>query len=166
MTSAQHTQSDILAILQRDHERFTALINQLSEEELQKPFTPEGWAIKDFLDHMTHWKKAAHALVVAFLHDQPLPPVVSSGDAENEEQRRRCAAVSVQDILADWKETHTHLRHTVIDELDEQRLLMEKIRVPWDKEVTEPIGTLIADMCEHDAEHFDLIEQHFTSDKH
>jgi len=164
LTSAQHTQSSILALLQHDHERFTSLINRLSEEELQKPFTPEGWSIQDFLGHMTHWKKAAHALVVAYLHDQPLPPVVPSGDTANEEQRQHDAATSLQDSLADWEETHTRLRHAVTDELDTQRL-SEEIRVPWDKQDTEPIGTLIADMCEHDTEHFDLIEQHFTADK-
>jgi len=164
LTTAHHTQSDILAILQRDHERFTSLINRLSQEELQKSFTPEGWSIKDFLAHMTHWKKATHALVVAYLHDQPLPSVVPSGDTANEEQRQHDTGASLQDALADWKETHTHLQHIVLDELDTQRL-MEKIRVPWDKEDTAPIGTLIADMCEHDTEHFDLIEQHFTSSK-
>lgn len=162
MGKSQYTQSDILEILQRDHERFTALSKRLSQEEQLKPITPEGWSVKDFLGHMTHWKKETHALLVAYIHDQPLPPVVLAGDAANEAQRQQDAARSLEDTLAAWEETHTHLQHIVIDELDTQRLT-EEVRVPWDKADTESIGVLITDMCGHDAEHFALIEQHFTT---
>ncbi len=118
--------------------------------------------MKDFLSHMTLWKKETHALLVAYVHDQPLPAVVPDGDQANEEQRQRDMAYSLHDIQAAWKATHTHLQHIVIDELDDAKML-EEIRVPWDKEETEQIGRLIAGMCGHDKEHFALIEQHFPS---
>lgn len=73
MTASPHTRATLLALLQQDHDRFTALTSRLSADEQQRPVTPEGWSAKDFLAHMTFWKQKTHALVVAYLHDQVEP---------------------------------------------------------------------------------------------
>ena len=59
-----------------------------------------------------------------------------------------------------WEETHLHFTHLVADELDDKKLL-DEVRLPWDTHTTEPLCTTIASICEHDAEHFELIEQYF-----
>jgi chromosome condensin MukBEF MukE localization factor len=59
-----------------------------------------------------------------------------------------------------WEETHMHLIHLVADDLDDKKL-QEKVRSPWDERTTESLCEMIATICEHDAEHFELIEQYF-----
>jgi uncharacterized damage-inducible protein DinB len=154
------TQQDILDSFQDDHERFLKLINRLNEEEQQIPFTPEGWSVKDFLSHMSHYKAATRMLVVAYTHDQPLPPVMPSGDKANEEAREMDKELSLPQVRNYWEETHMHLTHVVADELDNETL-KEEVRTPWDEDITEPLCTIVASICEHDAEHFELIDQYF-----
>ena len=160
MATPQPTQQELLDALQDDHARFQRLITQLNDEEQQTAFTPEGWSVKDFLSHMSHWKAVTHTLLVAYTHDQPLPPVIPSGDEANAEARERDRAFSLPQVRNNWEETHMHLTHLVADELDDKKL-QEEVRTPSDEEVTAPVGTLVAEMCEHDAEHFELIEQYF-----
>jgi len=154
------TQQDILDSLQEDHERFLKLINRLNEEEQQTPFTPEGWSVKDFLSHMSHYKAATRMLVVAYTHDQPLPPVMPSGDKADEEAREMDKELSLPQVRNYWEETHMHLTHVVADELDNETL-KEEVRTPWDEDIAEPLCTIVASICEHDAEHFELIDQYF-----
>jgi uncharacterized damage-inducible protein DinB len=154
------TQQDILDSFQDDHERFLKLINRLNEEQQQIPFTPEGWSVKDFLSHMSHYKAATRMLVVAYTHDQPLPPVMPSGDKANEEAREMDKELSLPQVRNYWEETHMHLTHVVADELDNETL-KEEVRTPWDEDITEPLCTIVASICEHDAEHFELIDQYF-----
>ncbi len=52
------------------------------------------------------------------------------------------------------------LIHLISDELDDEKL-QEKVRPPWDEHTTDPLCTIVAYICEHDAEHFALIEQYF-----
>ena len=164
MATQLPTQQDILDSLQEDHERFLKLINRLNEEEQQTPFTPEGWSVKDFLSHMSHYKAATRMLVVAYTHDQPLPPVMPSGDKADEEAREMDKELSLPQVRNYWEETHMHLTHVVADELDNETL-KEEVRTPWDEDVTEPLCTIVASICEHDAEHFELIDQYFEVGK-
>ncbi len=152
------TQSSLLESLKRDQERFNILVNRLSEEQQLQPITPEGWSVKDFLAHMAHWKATTHALLVAYTHDQPLPPVTLSGDEINAEMRQQDASRTLQDVHNYWAEKHSYLLHIITNELDDTRL-SEEIRPPWGGE-EQPICVIIAEICEHDREHFLLIERH------
>lgn len=160
--AAVPTQQELLDMLQSDHERFTRLIEHLSDEEQQTPFTPQGWSVRDFLAHMAHWKAATQMLLVAYTHDQPLPPQTPSGDEANEEDRQMNRARTLPQVRNDWEETHTRLQHLIVDELDDTRL-QEKVRPPWSEEGdgSEPICTILVDICGHDVEHFELMEQYF-----
>lgn len=160
MTDTQITQKDLAESLRRDQARYNQVIQSLSRTEQVTPFTAEGWSVKDFLAHMAHWKQAAHAFLVAFVHDQPLPAVVASGDEANAKQQQIYASLSLPEAQSFWQETHTHLLHLVVDELDKDRLT-EEVHVPWDEEGTEQACGLVAEMCGHDGEHFGLIEKHF-----
>lgn len=160
MASERPTQQGLLDSLQEDHARFQKLINHLNDEEQQIAITQEGWSFKDFLAHMSHWKAATLKLVVAYTHDQPLPPVMPSGDEANAEAREMDKELSLPQVRNYWEETHMHLTHVVIDELDDMKL-QDEVRSPWDAHTTEPLCTMIASICEHDYEHFELIEQYF-----
>ena len=105
MTTQQPTQQDLLDAFQNDHARFLKLINCLNEEQQQIAFTPEGWSAKDFLSHMSHWKAATLKLIVAYTHDQPLPPVTSSGDEANAEAREMDKELPLPKIRNYWEET-------------------------------------------------------------
>ncbi|MDQ2716526.1 MAG: DinB family protein [Chloroflexota bacterium] len=159
-TTSPPTQQGLLDALQDDYGRFQRLINHLTEEQQQEAITPEGWSFKDFLAHMSHWKAATHKLIVAYTHDQPLPPITPSGDEANAEARDMDRELSLPQVRNYWEETHMHLTHVVADELDDEHI-KEKVRPPWDADSTEQLGSLVAEMCEHDAEHFELIEQYF-----
>src|SRR5579884_1250181 len=157
----QHpTKQQLLDSLQADLERFRHLITVLDEVQQQTEITPEGWTPKDFLAHMAHWKAATLKLIVAYTHDQPLPPVTPSGDEANAEAREMDKALSLPEVRNYWEETHMRLIHLISDELDDEKL-QEKVRPPWDEHTTDPLCTIVAYICEHDAEHFALIEQYF-----
>ncbi len=157
MSTPLPTQESLLESLKHDHDRFNILISRLSEEQQLAPISPEGWSVKDFLAHMAHWKADMHALLVAYTHDQPLPEVMPSGDEANAEMRKQDAARSLQDVHVYWEEFHTHLLHLLVDELDDKRLA-EKVRPPWEGD-EEVICVIVAEIIEHDREHFLLIER-------
>jgi hypothetical protein len=161
MANIHYTQESLIASLQLDHARFQQITNKVSAADQEKPFSPEGWSIKDFIAHMAHWKNAAHAVLVAFTHDQPLPAVVPSGDEPNAEQRQAYMSLSLAEAKAFWEETHQQLIDLIADELDDARL-GEEVRAPWSDEDTLTACDLVSDMCGHDAEHMDFIEQYFT----
>jgi len=160
LATQRPTQQDILDSLQDDHARFQQLINRLNEEQQQVAITPEGWSVKDFLAHMSHWKAATQKLIVAYTHDQPLPPVTPSGDKANAEAREMDKELSLPEVRNYWEETHMHFTHLVADNLDDQHL-QEEARSPWEEHVTETLCSMVATICEHDAEHFELIDQYF-----
>jgi len=60
-------------------------------------------------------------------------------------------------LFENWKEYHTHFVHLVADELDDKRLT-ETVRPPWGGDEHE-ICVVIAEIIEHDREHFLLIER-------
>ena len=153
------TQQGLLDAFQEDAARFQRLILALDDVQQELPFTSEGWSVKDFLAHMSHWKAATQQLLVAYTHDQPLPPVMPSGDSANAEAREVDKALSLPQVRNYWEETNTHLLHLIADELDDERL-QEEVRSPWGDDFMA-VCTILADMCEHDAEHFELIEQYF-----
>jgi hypothetical protein len=164
LTTPIPTQQGLLDSLHDDHARFQRLITRLNDEEQQTAITPEGWSVKDFLAHMSHWKAATQKVIVAYTRDQPLPPVTPSGDEANAEAREMDKELSLPQVRNYWEETHMHFIHLVADELDDEKL-QEEVRPPWDEDTTEPICTIVASICEHDAEHFELIEQYFEIGK-
>jgi uncharacterized protein YukE len=164
LTTERPTQQSILGSLQDDHTRFQKLINRLKEEQQQIAFTPEGWSVKDFLSHMSHWKAATQKLIVAYTHDQPLPPVTPSGDEANAEAREMDKELSLPDVRNYWEATHMHFTHLVADELDDN-VLQEEVHLPWNEHISESLCSMVASICEHDAEHFEMIEQYFEIGK-
>ncbi len=164
MTTERLTQQSILGSLQDDHTRFQMLINRLNEEQQQIAITPEGWSVKDFLSHMSHWKAATQKLIVAYTHDQPLPPVTPSGEEANAEACEMDKELTLPEVRNYWEETHIHFMHLVADELDDNEL-QEEVRPPWDEHISESLCSMVASICEHDAEHFEMIEQYFEISK-
>lgn len=160
MAMQRPTQQEILDALQEDLARFQKLIIRLNDEQQQIAITPQGWSVRDFLAHMSHWKAATQKLLVAYTHDQPLPPVMPSGDEANEEARQMDKSLSLPQVRNYWEEAHERFTHLVADNLDD-KTLQEEVRPPWDERSTEPICTIVASICEHDNEHFTLIEQYF-----
>ncbi|HZR41749.1 MAG TPA: DinB family protein [Ktedonobacteraceae bacterium] len=160
MATSLPTRDMLLVSLRADQDRFNALVGLLSDADQEKAFTPEGWSVKDFLSHMTHWKRATHALLVAYFHDQPLPAAIPEGDEVNAQQRQQDAARPLADVQAAWEEVHERLQRLVRDEADDTRLA-DEVRLPWSDTEERPICLLIRSMCNHDAEHFTLIEHHF-----
>jgi hypothetical protein len=156
----QLTQQDLLDGFQDNHERFLKLINHLNEEQQQIAFTTQGWSVKDFLSHMSHWKAATLRLIVAYTHDQPLPPITPSGDAANAEAREMDKELPLPRVRNYWEETHMHFTHVIADVLDDNKLL-EEVRSPSNEGVTESLCRIVATICEHDEEHLELIEQYF-----
>ena len=163
MSTPLPTQTSLLESLKHDEDRFNLLVSRLSEEQQLQPVTAEGWSVKDFLAHMAHWKAATHAILVAYTHDQPLPDVTPSGDEANAEMRQQDASRSLQEVQDYWMASHKHFVHLVADELDDTRL-SEKVRAPWGDD-EEMMCVMLAEICEHDREHFLLIERHVEAGK-
>ena len=157
MSTPLPTQESLVESLRRDAERFDILVSKVSEEQQLAAISPEGWSVKDFIAHMAHWKAVTHALLVAYTHDQLLPDVTPSGDEVNAEMRQQDAARSLQDVHSYWQEVHTHLLHLVVDELNDKKL-DEVLRPPWGGD-DEKLCVIVAEIIEHDREHFLLIER-------
>jgi hypothetical protein len=157
-----YTQADLLALIRRDHSHFTVLTTRLSDGQQTQSFTQEGWSCQDFLDHMIAWNTALNLTLLAYLRHQPWPPIVPGGDEANAERRQACIGRSLEESRRRWEEVHAELQLLVQERLDDTRL-MDSVRVLWDEEDTETIGGLIAEMMEHDREHFDLIRQHWLA---
>ncbi len=164
MAKPHPTQQGLLDALQDNHARYRKLITRLTEEEQQTPFTPQGWSAKDFLAHMSHWKAATQKLIVAYTHDQPLPPETHSGDQGNAEAYEVYKSLSLPQVRNSWEETHQLITHLVADELDDSRLL-EEVPPPWNLDSVEQLCAMVASICDHDVEHFELIEQYFEIGK-
>jgi len=129
LTTQEPTQQELLDAFQDNHERFLKLINLLDEEQQQIAFTPEGWSVKDLLSHMSHWKAATLKLIVAYTHDQPLPPVTPSADAANAEAREMDRELPLPEVRNYWEETHMHFIHVIADVLNDKKL-QEEVRPP------------------------------------
>lgn len=151
------TQESLLESMKHDQDRFDILVSRLSEQQQTAAISPEGWSVKDFLAHMAHWKAATHAVLVAYTHDQPLPDVTPDGDEANATMRQQDSVRSLQDVHAYWKETQLHLVHLMADELDDKRLA-ETVRPPWGGK-EQALCVIVAEIIEHDREHFLLIER-------
>jgi len=121
LTTQQLTQQELLDLLQEYNARYQKVILHLNDEEQQTAFTPEGWSVKDFLSHMSHWTAATHKVLVAYVHDQPLPPAIASGDEANAKVRETAQELSLPQVRNYWEETHMHLTHLVADELDDKK---------------------------------------------
>ncbi len=163
MATQRPTQQDLLDQLQDDHALFQKLIGQISDEDQQVSITPEGWSVKDILSHTSHVKAATQKVVVAFTHDQPLPPVQPWSDEAFEEARQQDKEMSLPDVRNYWDATHIHLIHITADELSNDKLT-EEVRSPWSED-TLVLCDLVTSVCAHDAEHFELIEQYFEIGK-
>ncbi len=163
MATQRPTQQGLLDQLQDDHALFQKLIGQISDEDQQIAITPAGWSVKDLLSHTSHVKAATQKVIVAYTHDQPLPPVQPWSDEAFEEARQLDKEMSLPDVRNYWETTHTHLIHITADELNDERLL-EEVRSPWSED-TAVLYTLVTSVLSHDAEHFELIEQYFEIGK-
>jgi len=152
-----YTQADLLSLLQTDQSHFTTVITRLSDEEQLRPFTEEGWSVKDCLDHMAHWVDATNQVLLAYLQGRPLPAPIPSGDEANVEQRLQDTARPLQQTRIYWEEVHATLQHLVQTTLDDARLI-ERVRHTGSAQHTEMIGNLIPEILEHSREHFDLIK--------
>ena len=160
MANSYPTQQALLDMFQDGYARYQKLLHHLTDEDQQTAFTPEEWSVKDFLAHMSHWKAATHKLIVAYTRDQPLPPQTLSGDHANAEARELDKSLSLPQVRNYWEEMHLMITHLISDELDDKKLL-EEVPPPWDQSTSEPISAIVASTCEHDNEHFELIEQYF-----
>ena len=68
--------------------------------------------------------------------------------------------LSLPEVRNYWEETHMHFTHLVADKLDDKKL-QDEARLPWEENISEPLYSMVATICEHDAEHFELIDQFF-----
>ena len=148
----------LVLLFQKDQQRFHDLVQHQGPEALQRPFTPEGWSAKDFIAHMTHWKRGTLARVVAYLHSQPLPPALPIGHEANATQRQLEVDSTLQEVIDEWNTIHVHLQHLLAQQLNESNIT-EEISATWDESEQIPICSLLEEMYKHDTEHLDLIEQ-------
>ncbi len=89
-----------------------------------------------------------------------LHPLSATGDAANAEAREMDKELPLPKVRNYWEETHMHFTHVISDVLDDNKL-QEEVRPPWDEGVTESLCSIVASICDHDEEHFELIEQYF-----
>jgi hypothetical protein len=160
LANSHPTQQDLLDLFQDGYARYQKLLHHLTDEEQQIAFTPEGRSVKDFLAHTSHWKAATHKLIVAYTRDQPLPPETPSGDLGNALAHEVDKSLSLPYVRNYWEETHLLMTRLISDELDDNKLL-EEVPPPWNQSTTEVLSDMVASICEHDDEHFELIEQYF-----
>ena len=61
--SSPTTVAEIVARIAAAHQRFDQTIASLSDAQLQEPWLPDGWSVKDVLAHVTFWdQRLLHAI--------------------------------------------------------------------------------------------------------
>ncbi len=160
MVTSSSYQETLLDLLQQSHDRFVVQMGKLSDQDKLRPFTYEGWSIKDFVSHLSYWKQGVCDSISAYLRGEPFPPALPDGDTANEVQRQLHHQETLASIFQEWQTVHSRLYHLVQHELKESQL-SQPIRPPWNEHDLQPIGKLVEEIYNHDMEHFDLVEDHF-----
>ncbi len=105
-------QAALLSLLKRAHEAQRAWITQLSEAERNTIGTPEQWAAKDILAHVTFWQQVTAERLAAAQNGQE-PHMFGDFQPVNERVFEERRGYSWEQVLADTERVHATLTEYV-----------------------------------------------------
>jgi hypothetical protein len=78
--AAQMNKSELLAAIQREHDRLKETINYLSEAQMVTPglYSDNSWTAKDILTHVVAWEQLQVGWMQAKREQRPLNPPTSA----------------------------------------------------------------------------------------
>lgn len=145
LNDQQHSREDLLRNTRQQHDRLTAQLAQLSDEQMTQPGVTEGWSVKDHLVYLTWWARR----VMDMLGGAPDPiPALGLPDPNDDTINARVQELSRERPLA---EVRTDFDTTYQDVL---RFIAE---VP-EETLMARYGWISGNTDDHYAEHAAMLE--------
>jgi len=148
---------ELMGALEDERERFLDVIDNLSDEVLEKPGVMEGWSIKDLLAHLTMWE--AELIKLLWQAKQGQKPSSAhfshtAVDELNARWKKEMQDRSIERIIADFHSVRNQTIRRV--EAFSDKDLNDAKRYAWLG--NHPLWEWIAaDSFQHEAEHREQI---------
>lgn len=148
--------SRLLDLLARCRATEQTFIAQVSEAERTAFGTPDHWALKDHLAHLTFWRRHAAEHLTAAAHGEA-PDIIEDFQPVNERTFARERLTLWDDVLADAQQAHAELAEAVRHASEED--LTNPNHFPWSPGQPEPLWWVVTGSgFEHPHEHYaDLV---------
>lgn len=148
----QHPFKPLLVdLLQQAQLNQNAFFQSLAPEELATTGTPELWAAKDHMSHMTYWRRRLVERLRTILHQQELPQSSEHYLETNERIFEANRHRSWQEILAESDEVYKEL-FAITEQISEEDLTTPK-RFSWTTEGTPLYTSYMGNCYEHTQQH-------------
>lgn len=141
----------LLDLLARCRETEQAFIAHLSEAERTALGTPDHWAVKDHLAHLTFWRRHAAEHLTAARGEAP--DIIEDFQPVNERTFERERLTPWDEVMADAQRAHAELVDAVrgASEAD----LADPNHAPWSADNPEPLWWVVTGSgFEHPHEHY------------
>lgn len=149
----QTMRSKLLDLLARCQATEQALLAQLTEAERTATGTPDHWAIKDYLVHITAWRQQSADRLTKTARGET-PNVIVDFQPFNEQTFERERQTPWAQVLADAEQAHQDLAAAVRGCAEED--LTDPARAPWRQ--GEPLWWMVlGNGFEHPYEHYATI---------
>lgn len=170
---ARKTKAELVERIRRAYDALEETLRPLSDAQLSRP-GPEGWAVKDHLNHLTAWELG----IVEHLQHRPrfaimqVEDAVSQGKSEDEINDliyKRNASLSAAEALERFRSAYRQLL-AVFDTLTDDDLyqpynffLPEGIKAPGSRREDPVINWVVGNTFEHFEEHNQWIKELLAS---
>ncbi len=140
----------LIADLETGHALLTQLLQDLDETHIQSREVYPTWTIKELLAHLAGWDDACIASLRAFARgDSPATPASRGIDPYNESTVHEREALSLEQVIAEWKLARAEFIAAIRDLPDEK--VSQPFVMPWGRRGT--LANMVKIFAEHDQEH-------------
>lgn len=132
MSETSVTKGEVVAAINRERDRWEALLAEVGEDRMLEPGPMGEWTFKDLADHLTAWRERGLRRLEAAAHGQPEPPPPWPAELDEDDK--------VDDINAWFREQgQDKLLGQVLDESRESYARLAEVvqRLP-DEALTDP----------------------------
>lgn len=153
----------ILAALREQLNRWEALLESLSTEQITAPLLPSYWTIKDVIAHLRAWQQRSVARIEAALADQePVYPRWLAGADPDAESNTDQVNAWIYEAHREhsWAEAHENwragfLRLLELSEAISEKDLLDASRYPWLEGY--PLAFILLATYDHHQEHLEIL---------
>jgi hypothetical protein len=149
----QQSKAELVARRRALYTHFDALIEGLSEQQLQLPGVDGDWSVKDHLAHLTFWERLNLLDMLKAIEqgtswtDPGLERTEEVRDQTNQQVYLHNKDRSLADVLSEFQATHQQVMESL------EKLSEEELKTPYDWLEGETIMTWLSDPNGHYQEH-------------
>jgi hypothetical protein len=122
VSKSRVTKGEVLAAINRERERWEALLAEVGEDRMLEPGPMGEWTFKDLAAHLTDWRERKLRRLEAAAHGQPEPPpwpadlsddTEEQVDAINAWFQQQSEAKLLGEVLNESRESYARLAEVV-----------------------------------------------------